>query len=1094
MSKERIGSAASRNGLCAIAGAGPGAPHRRLPRSGFLIACFSGLLFASSSAAGLEVRPLTPVYGGLLPRIVNGVFTSLYPSTGALLKNGRAYCTGTMIGCQTFLTAAHCVDDDLDSSNYSVFLQHAGVFSVSNYFPHDDYRALGQGVVVADIAVVQLATAVNGIAPASIHDTAVIAPGTVGTIVGFGRSSGSAPDSGLKRAGTVTTAVCPASVPDDTCTCWNTTNPLGPPGTESGLCYSDSGGPLFLDSGTGPQLANVASGVSPASCIPDSWSYGSRVYPHRSFIEAKGGEDLDNLSCGSLPQVGTSGTSILASSAVLNSSQPQLLYSFSVPGGTTRLRVALNAVDYEVDEFPYSAMSDFNLYVRFGSYPTRETYDCARSDPSQFGVCDIANPATGTWYVLVDRVHGDGYFQLTGSLFGTTEATATPTQMPTPTSTWTPTRSPTGAPPPTLAPTATFTRTSTQLPTPTLAPTPPGQISDGYLQVWPGAIFFSNTTIGQTSPATPVSFRVLSPNPMYLHGIFAKGSAGSAFSVTGAPAFNQMYSGGTSSAFQVAFSPYTSGPLNAQVAITYQRCTQFSPPLCDATIYELDINVGGTGLLPPTATPDGPTPTPGAISFIDDFNRGDSTTIGNGWTKSFGSVSIAGNRLMAINSAGVYRGLPLDFPAHLQAQLVGCGANQDGFNHLITVRSTSSSSYGGYGIQLFQNPGNGAGTRLFRYDSGQQIDSVGVGAAQPMGGPVQLDFTIYPDGSIAGSASGTNRSANFSFGARVIESNGTNVFVRLDSQCDSPANTEGLDRISIDAAAPPSTPTPTSSPTASKTPTPTPAGSCCMAQTGPGCGDALCRNAICETSPWCCQVQWDESCTHLAGPNPDCQCATATPTPTSTPTALQISLRRVVSLRANATPSTGRGCLSAFVGGGPAAAAITVDLTFDSSRFLIENCQIHPEIGPSSALAKSLSHSVLTSGHEQITIAGGPNLIPGGKDLFVCTLRTLSSEELGDYLLGLAVSAVDGTGSPVVITGQTAAIRVISCGGDCDGSGQVSIGELQRALAHFNGRPLCDPQGPGSSCPVSDMNNGGTVSIGEIQRSLSRFNNGCPAP
>ena len=59
--------------------------------------------------------PMVPAHElGTPGRIVNGTLTSLYPSVGALLSPGDPHfatllCSGTLIGCHTFLTAAHCV-------------------------------------------------------------------------------------------------------------------------------------------------------------------------------------------------------------------------------------------------------------------------------------------------------------------------------------------------------------------------------------------------------------------------------------------------------------------------------------------------------------------------------------------------------------------------------------------------------------------------------------------------------------------------------------------------------------------------------------------------------------------------------------------------------------------------------------------------------------------------------------------------------------------------------------------------------------------------------------------------------------------------
>ena len=80
------------------------------------------------------------------PRIVNGLTTHGFPTTGALMypsgggaineNNAGSWCTGTLIGCQTFLTAAHCVEDDSHPSRYWVFLQHGGIRSVASIHSH----------------------------------------------------------------------------------------------------------------------------------------------------------------------------------------------------------------------------------------------------------------------------------------------------------------------------------------------------------------------------------------------------------------------------------------------------------------------------------------------------------------------------------------------------------------------------------------------------------------------------------------------------------------------------------------------------------------------------------------------------------------------------------------------------------------------------------------------------------------------------------------------------------------------------------------------------------------------------------------------
>ena len=67
--------------------------------------------------------------------IDNGVSTGDYPAMGALLSpndpdRGALVCSGTLIGCRTFLTAGHCVEGAAPSA-FIVYFQHAGFIGVS---------------------------------------------------------------------------------------------------------------------------------------------------------------------------------------------------------------------------------------------------------------------------------------------------------------------------------------------------------------------------------------------------------------------------------------------------------------------------------------------------------------------------------------------------------------------------------------------------------------------------------------------------------------------------------------------------------------------------------------------------------------------------------------------------------------------------------------------------------------------------------------------------------------------------------------------------------------------------------------------------
>lgn len=351
------------------------------------------------------------------PRIVNGVVTADYPSTGVLLVGNPGLmfltCSATLIGCETVLTAAHCFcspTDDCqgvdapDPSEYFVYLQNAGTFGVASISIRSDFA-----FPVADVAVLELTSPVEGIAPTPL-DTAGSSPGTSGTIVGFGRTGGSNNDYGIKRSGAVETAACDNGISNTTSVCWEFTNPLGPPGDDSNTCNGDSGGSLFIDYGSGATLAGVTSGGFSSNCLPDDVSFDANVSFYNAWIQTEGGPDLANTSCGTIPQVGDADTQVLDFEGQVGPSATEETHAFLVGSGVGLLRVTMNGDD--------AVQNDFDLYVRRGSPPTTSQFDCADATASQFASCEFASPAPGTWYATVRRFSGAGDYQSTVTLFG----------------------------------------------------------------------------------------------------------------------------------------------------------------------------------------------------------------------------------------------------------------------------------------------------------------------------------------------------------------------------------------------------------------------------------------------------------------------------------------------------------------------------------------------------------------------------------------------------------------------------------------------------------------------------------------------------
>ncbi len=350
------------------------------------------------------------------PQIVNGLDTWDYPAAGMLLSGGSPLsasvtCSGTLVGCSTFLTASHCVCETLGAdcqpgdagepsgSDFMVFFQHSGFHAVSSIEVHPDYD-----FPTADVAVVHLASPVTGITPMSINTTATPPAGSDATIVGFGRSGGSAQDYGLKRQGDVSTIDCGTP----TLVCWDFANPIGTPGEDSNTCNGDSGGPLFWNDGSEDVLAGITSGGDSEDCLPLDQSYDANVFHYRSWITSKAGGDLGGEACGAFEPVGSVATTVETFAGNLSSAVPQSHHSVEVPAGTSVLRVTMNGTD--------PGGVDFDLFVRDGAQASSSSYDCKHEGGNQVASCEITNPAAGTWWLLVQRYAGSGPFQATATV------------------------------------------------------------------------------------------------------------------------------------------------------------------------------------------------------------------------------------------------------------------------------------------------------------------------------------------------------------------------------------------------------------------------------------------------------------------------------------------------------------------------------------------------------------------------------------------------------------------------------------------------------------------------------------------------------
>jgi hypothetical protein len=353
-------------------------------------------------------------YGGR--RIVNGLPSRSHPAVGALVKGNApqtagAWCTGTLVGCDKFLTAAHCIAKDPSPATYLVFFQELGFFKVKDIqWAKDKYR-----FPYFDLAMLTLEKPVEGIAPMPINTSVRPLNNSIATIVGFGRTGGSRFDYGIKREGSVRTSACPDHLAKDQVLCWKFDADITSNASAQNTCNADSGGGVFIRDNDGSRIVEkvfgVVSGGTDADCMKKDVSYNVDVFQYRDWIAAAGEGRLSSAMCGRPLWQGRS-VEPLRTTIRLDANTPEANVTIEAPEGATALRVAMNAEDANPrkNQFQFAAFS--------GKSAANSENACKDNGTGQFAFCAIEKPENGTWTIAVSRKKGQGEVQITTVFIG----------------------------------------------------------------------------------------------------------------------------------------------------------------------------------------------------------------------------------------------------------------------------------------------------------------------------------------------------------------------------------------------------------------------------------------------------------------------------------------------------------------------------------------------------------------------------------------------------------------------------------------------------------------------------------------------------
>jgi secreted trypsin-like serine protease len=320
-----------------------------------------------------------------------------FPHQVSLQIDGSHFCGGSVLDANWVLTAQHCVKDVIGPWLPPALVDVVAGTSDVTEFAAAQVRDVSEIIPLAgfvdpttgkDVALLRLATPLDLSTPAvqpirlvtSADEAAgATAPGVIATATGWGTlREGGQPSAVLQAVEVPIVANADASPAYEAIGYPALSSDqlaagfLGVGGKDS--CQGDSGGPLTVLLGGAPALAGVVS-WGEGCARPDFAGLYGRVASFGSWISSVQNSTLSKL----LTRTNLSGK--------LNRFQ---YFTVNVPAAALALNISTTG-----------GSGDADLYVRFGSRPTANSYDCRPFLSGNDESCALASPKAGTWHIAL---------------------------------------------------------------------------------------------------------------------------------------------------------------------------------------------------------------------------------------------------------------------------------------------------------------------------------------------------------------------------------------------------------------------------------------------------------------------------------------------------------------------------------------------------------------------------------------------------------------------------------------------------------------------------------------------------------------------